>query len=157
MKKRPLTNVAASVRARLSVLRQESGRDYQGLMVQYALERLLYRLSVSSHRERFLLKGAMLFTVWQGAPHRMTRDLDLLGFGDASVESLVGVFQEICAQAVEDDGMVFEASSVKGSGIRAQALYVGLRVTLTALLDSARLPLQIDVGFGDDSGESPRK
>ncbi|RYD34475.1 MAG: nucleotidyl transferase AbiEii/AbiGii toxin family protein [Verrucomicrobiaceae bacterium] len=150
MKKRPLKNVAASVRERLSMLRRESGRDYQGLMIQYALERLLHRLSVSSHRERFLLKGAMLFTIWQGAPHRMTRDLDLLGLGDASIGTLVEVFRGICVQSVQDDGMIFDAASVKGTEIRAEARYVGVRITLTALLDSARLPLQIDVGFGDD-------
>jgi len=150
MKNRPLKNVAASVRERLSMLRRESGRDYQGLMVQYALERLLYRLSVSPYRERFLLKGAILFTIWQGAPHRMTRDLDLLGFGEASIETLVRVFREICTHSVDDDGVIFDAASVKGGEIRAEALYVGVRITLTALLDSARLPLQIDVGFGDD-------
>ena len=83
MKKRPLKNVATSVRDRLATIQRQSGRDYQGLMVQYALERLLHRLSVSAHRERFLLKGAMLFTIWQGSPHRMTRDLDLLGLGDS--------------------------------------------------------------------------
>lgn len=142
--------MAASVRDRLITIQRQSGRDYQGLMVQYALERLLYRLSVSAHRERFLLKGAMLFTIWQGAPHRMTRDLDLLGFGDPSIADLEAVFRELCTLHVEDDGLTLDAVSVKGSEIRAESLYVGVRLVVMAHLGTARFPLQIDVGFGDD-------
>ena len=123
--KKPLKNIAASVRDRLSAIQRQSGRDYQVLMVQYALERLLYRLSVSAYRDRLLLKGAMLFTIWQGAPHRMTRDLDLLGFGDPSIASLEAIFRELCTLVIDDDGLTLDAATVKGSEIRAEALYVG--------------------------------
>jgi hypothetical protein len=143
-------NVAASVRQRLSNVQAQTGRDYQGLMIQYALERLLYRLSVSPYCDRFLVKGAMLFTVWNGSPHRMTRDLDLLGFGDPDIGRIEGIFRELATLSLADDGVVFDSNSVQGSEIRAEALYSGIRIKMGAKLASARLDLQIDVGFGDD-------
>jgi hypothetical protein len=150
MKKRPLVNVGASVRQRLSAIQGKTGRDYQGLMVQYALERLLYRLSVSPHRDRFLVKGAMLFTIWNGSPHRMTRDLDLLGSGDPDIGRLMSVFKDLAALPVGDDGVAFDPGSVQGEAIRAEARYSGSRIEMLARLGSARLQLQIDIGFGDD-------
>jgi predicted nucleotidyltransferase component of viral defense system len=150
MKKRPLVNVAASVRQRLSAIQGKTGRDYQGLMVQYALERLLYRLSVSPHRDHFLVKGAMLFTIWNGSPHRMTRDLDLLGSGDPDIGRLVSIFKDLASLPVEDDGVAFDPDTVRGKDIRAEARYSGCRIEMLARLDSARLQLQIDIGFGDD-------
>lgn len=157
MKKRTVTNVAASVRQRLSIVQGATGRDYQGLMIQYALERLLYRLSISRHRDLFLVKGAMLFTIWNGSPHRMTRDLDLLGFGDPSISGLEKIFKELAVHAAEDDGIVFDDTSVKGAEIRAEARYTGVRIEMLAGLDSARLALQIDVGFGDDYQGRPEE
>jgi len=104
--KKPLSSVAESVRARLLNLRTTPGEDYHELLVRFCLERLLYRLSISAHRERFVLKGAMLFALWQGFLHRRTRDLDLLGFGDPAPESVVAVFKEIVTQSVPvDDGI----------------------------------------------------
>lgn len=147
---RPITHVAASVRDRLLNLHRQSGTEYLRLMNQYALERMLYRLSVSEHRDGFLLKGAMLFTVWQGAPHRMTKDLDLLGFGDPGVAGLIEKFRSLCALDVPDDGVVFDAGSVTGSEIREDASYPGVRIILKGSLGAARLELQIDIGFGDE-------
>lgn len=149
-KARPIVNVAASVRDRLLQQHRESGIDHNRLLNQYALERLLYRLSVSSSRDGFLLKGAMLFTVWhQGTPHRMTRDLDLLGFGDPQVATLEETFRSLCDAAVEADGLVFDVSSVQGAEIREGANYPGVRITMRATLGPARINLQIDIGFGD--------
>jgi predicted nucleotidyltransferase component of viral defense system len=155
MKKRPVTNVAASVRARLSTVQSQTGRDYQGLMIQYALERLLYRLSVSRFRDRFIVKGAMLFTIWNGSPHRMTRDLDLLGFGDPSIQELENIFKELADFPVDDDGIFFDSNTIRGADIRAEARYTGVRIEMIAKLDSARLALQIDIGFGDDFQDRP--
>src|SRR5690242_11984889 len=98
-------NVAASVRARLLNQAKATHADYNQLPIRYAIERLLYRLSVSAHRGAFVLKGAMLFAVWQGSPYRPTQDLDLLGFGERSEARLAGVFRELCALEVEDDGL----------------------------------------------------
>jgi predicted nucleotidyltransferase component of viral defense system len=121
------------------------------------LERLLYRLSQSPHRDRFILKGAMLFVLWQGATHRPTRDLDLLGRGDNSVEEMVRVFGEICRQPVEEDGVVFLSESVRGERLRAEEEYQGVRILLDARQGSARLRLQIDVGFGDAVLPKPQR
>jgi hypothetical protein len=109
----------------------------------------LYRLSVSTHRETFILKGAMLFAVWEGSPHRPTQDLDLLGSGDRSLDRLMSVFQEICATLVEDDGWTFDPSTVEAEDIRTVAEYGGVRVRLTATLGGAVVRVQADIGFGD--------
>ncbi|RYZ92810.1 MAG: nucleotidyl transferase AbiEii/AbiGii toxin family protein, partial [Proteobacteria bacterium] len=156
--KKPLKNVAASVKARLLKIRTETGDDYNELLVRFCLERFLYRLSVSPHRDRFVLKGASLFTLWHGFPHRRTRDLDLLGFGDPRPESVAAVFREIILPAVdEEDGVVFDPVSVEAVEIKSQDEYVGARVTMLAYLESARIPLQVDVGYGDSVIPPPRE
>jgi predicted nucleotidyltransferase component of viral defense system len=145
----PGPNVAASVRARLLNRAKAENTDYNQLLVRYAIERLLYRLSASAHRESFVLKGAMLFAVWEGSPHRPTRDVDFLGFGDRSVSRLVEVFQSLCDVNVEEDGLTFDPASVRADDIRTTDDYGGVRVTLTASMGGAVLRLQADVGFGD--------
>jgi len=97
----------------------------------------------------------MLFALWHETPHRVTRDLDLLGFGESSIEELKTVFGEICAQAVPDDGVIFDPASVKAEPIRAQELYVGVRVDVQGKIGNARTPIQIDVGFGDATAVDP--
>lgn len=141
-------NVAASVRDRLLARARERGEDFQLVLSRYAIERLLYRLSVSRYRDRFLLKGAMLFLVWTGHVYRPTRDLDLLGRGSSNVATLERIFHEICAAEVGDDGLRF-MGPVNGERIRDEEEYQGVRLTLTTLLGKARIPLQVDVGFGD--------
>ncbi len=141
-------NRAASIRARLKQHTDTAKQDFNLTLTRYGLERLLYRLSVSEHAPNFLLKGALLFQLWYGQPHRPTRDADLLGFGPDDVPTLVGVFRDICSIAV-DDGVVFDPASVVGSPIRKDAGYGGVRIDLRATLDGARLTLQIDIGFGD--------
>ena len=141
-------NRAASIRARLKQNPETWKQDFNLTLTQYGLERLLYRLSVSEHAPSFLLKGALLFQLWYGQPHRPTRDADLLGFGPDDVPTLVGVFRSICSIAV-DDGIVFDPESVAGSPIRKDAGYGGVRIDVRATLDGARLALQVDIGFGD--------
>ena len=97
-------NIGASVRARLLDRARAERSDFQILLTRYALERLLYRLSVSAHRERFMLKGAMRFVTWVADPFRPTRDLALLGYGDDDVEAIADTFRSICAEPVADDG-----------------------------------------------------
>ncbi len=141
-------NVAASVRARLKNHADATGDDYNLLLTRYGLERLLYRLSVSKHSSNFLLKGALLFLVWHDLPNRPTRDADLLGFGADDIDSLVAVFQDVCAVPCED-GVQFENDAIHGEAIRKQAGYGGVRIGIPAMLDGAKLALQVDVGFGD--------
>jgi predicted nucleotidyltransferase component of viral defense system len=139
----------ASVRARLLRLARERGEDFQLLLTRYANERLLYRLAMSPHGSRFVLKGAALFTLWTGKPHRATRDVDLLGFGDPSEAHVRSVFSEVLALDVGEDGVVFDASSLDVGPIREDQEYGGVRVTVAARVTSAQVRLQVDVGFGD--------
>ncbi|MEN6633258.1 MAG: nucleotidyl transferase AbiEii/AbiGii toxin family protein [Candidatus Polarisedimenticolia bacterium] len=147
-------NVAASVRARLLRLARERNQEFGLVLLRYALERLLYRMSVSPHADQFLLKGALLFELWFDVPHRPTRDADLLGFGSPEAPRLETVFREICSLE-GNDGVTFPPSAVKAAAIREDARYAGVRVTLLGLIDGARCPVQIDVGFGDAVTPAP--
>jgi predicted nucleotidyltransferase component of viral defense system len=142
-------NIAASVRDRLLALARERGEDFQLILTQYGLERLLYRLSQSGYRNRFILKGAMLFVVWGDQPHRPTRDVDFLAFGDSSEAGLEAIFRELCNVTVEDDGLTLMAHSVQVEVIRDETEYGGIRVRLFGDLAGARVPIQADIGFGD--------
>ncbi|CAM5788438.1 nucleotidyl transferase AbiEii/AbiGii toxin family protein [Ottowia pentelensis] len=141
-------NLPASILARLLTLAKQRGDDYSLLLNRFAMERLLARISVSRHAERFLLKGAMLFALWYDAPHRPTRDADLLGFGPDDEANLMATFREVAAIDL-GDGIVFDPESVKVQAIREDNSYGGTRITLVARIGSARCALQIDVGFGD--------
>lgn len=147
--KRP-RNVAASVRQRLTNRAHERGEDVDLVLIRYALERLLYRLGMSDHRDRFVLKGALLFILWAGEPYRATRDLDLLGFGERDLEALAVTFRALCDMPVEeDDGLEFISESVRVEPMRDEEGYPGARVRLEARLAGARLSVQVDIGFGD--------
>lgn len=147
-------NLAASIRARLKNVADARKQDFNLVLTHYGLERLLYRLSVSPHAPNFLLKGALLFSLWYDVPHRPTRDADLLGFGPDDVESIVAVFQDICRIASED-GVDFDPQQIVGSEIRKEAGYGGVRIEMLAKLDGARLILQVDIGFGDAVTPAP--
>lgn len=145
---RRVRDLAASVRQRLLNLAKSRGEDFQATLTRYGLERFLFRLASSSHREAFLLKGAMLFSVWTGRPHRPTWDVDFLGRGEPDVGRLEGIFSEVCRLEVEDDGLRFDAA-VRGEPIREDQRYAGVRLHARARLGNARISLQMDVGFGD--------
>ena len=143
---------AASLRARLLNVAKATGTDFNLGLVRFALERLLYRLSTSAHADRFVLKGALLFTLWYDLPHRATRNADLLGVGPSDTASMAGVFTDIAAMAgsdAGDDAIVFDPASVRVEVIRKDAGYGGVRVTLNSQLANARCVAQVDVGFGD--------
>lgn len=147
-------NVAASVRARLLNLAKAQGIDFNQVLVRFALERILYRLTQSQHADRFLLKGALLFTLWYDMPHRATRDADLLGFGASDLVSVAETFHDIAAVAV-DDGIAFDPASVTVEEIRKETGYGGVRVIIAGELAKARCKTQIDVGFGDAVTPAP--
>lgn len=146
-----MRNTAASVRQRLFNRAKERGEDVQLTLIRYANERLLYRLSRSEHRERFVLKGATLFSVWSGDWHRATRDIDLLGKGSLDEAALKKLIVAIVSVDCED-GLIFDAASIKVGPIREGQEYEGLRVTFNARIDSVRLKMQVDVGTGDAYG-----
>jgi predicted nucleotidyltransferase component of viral defense system len=150
-------NLPASVKARLANLAREQREDFQELLSRYGRERLLYRLSVSEYNERFILKGALLFAYWTGAPHRPTRDMDLLGYGDPDIALVENLFRDLCTVQVQPDGLVFQPGSVKGERIKDEEKYEGVRLHMIALLEKSRIPLQIDVGFGDRVVPAPEE
>eukprot|EP00456_Euglypha_rotunda_P048994 TRINITY_DN39289_c0_g2_i3.p2 TRINITY_DN39289_c0_g2~~TRINITY_DN39289_c0_g2_i3.p2 ORF type:complete len:110 (-),score=26.97 TRINITY_DN39289_c0_g2_i3:355-684(-) len=104
-------NPAVSIRARLLNVAKAEGTDFNQVLMRFALERLLFRLSQSAHADRFLLKGALLFTLWYDMPHRATRDADLLGFGESDLPSIAQTFRDVASVAVAD-GLVFDPASV---------------------------------------------
>jgi predicted nucleotidyltransferase component of viral defense system len=146
---RPPKNISASVRARLAQRARDRGDDFQLVLTRYANERLLYRLATSVHADRFILKGAALFTLWVGQPHRATRDLDLLGFGDAGEAHLRDVFVEVLGRSMPEDGVAFDVEVLEVGPIRDDQEYGGVRVTTVARIAGAQVRVQVDIGFGD--------
>lgn len=146
-------NLGASVRQRLLDGARTRGEEFNLILTRFAIERLLFRLGQSPHRDRFVLKGASLYTLWtRESPslgYRPTRDLDFWGSGSPDVANVVAIFREVMGFNVEDDGLHFEADSLKGQRMRQEALYEGCRLSLVAVLDGVRIPLSVDLGFGD--------
>jgi len=149
-------NLATSVRQRLFNLAREKGEVFDLILTRYALERLLYRIGQSEWQKKFLLKGAMLFSLWYDVPYRPTRDLDL-GYDSGNVVSLEQIFRSLCSLEVEEDGIIFLPESVRGAEIRDENEYQGVRIQLKANLAGARISLQVDVGFGDVVIPAPEK
>lgn len=145
---KPPRDVGASVRARLLKLAREKGQAFDLILTRFATERLLHRLSTTLHRDRFVLKGAMLMPTWFSDPHRPTRDVDLLGFGDPAPEPMLAVFREICAVEA-NDGIRYDVDALRVELIREELEYGGLRLRTTAHLAGARTAVVIDIGFGD--------
>jgi hypothetical protein len=110
----------------------------QLILRRYAIERLLHRLSISPHRDRFALKGAMLFTAWLEDPFRPTQDLDLLGYGDPAIPSIEAIFRAICQVATDDDGLMFDAAGLRVEPIHEDQQYGGARVKTVAFLGKTR-------------------
>lgn len=139
----------ASIQQRLLNIARQQQRDFQSVLVFYGLERLLYRLGCSRFASQFVLKGALLFTLWGGAAKRPTRDLDLLQLRVVDGPEMETIFREVASLSGNDDGLVFQTNSVRSESIREAQNYGGIRIHLIAVLGNARIPLQIDVGFGD--------
>lgn len=144
--KRDLT---ASVQALLQNKAKASNRPYQEVLQHYGLERFLYRLSRSNHCDQFVLKGALMLRVWDNLEARPTRDIDFLAYAENSIELLVNYVQQICRFEVQDDGVMFDASTVIGERISEDADYQGVRIKFFGYLGRARIPMQLDIGFGD--------
>lgn len=147
-------NLGASVRSKLKNKAQAENKEFNLILTRYALERFLYRLSISEHRDQFLLKGALLFDLWFDVPLRPTRDIDLLGFQLPDASYLLKTFEDLCEIQVED-GVTFDRASIRAEEIRKEANYSGMRVILAAYLDGARSVVQVDVGFGDAVTPAP--
>jgi hypothetical protein len=141
-------DISASIRARLKNIAKEEQTDFNAVLTRYGLERFLYRIGQSVYANQYLLKGALLFNLWYDMPHRPTKDIDLLGFGNHELDYLTSVFKEICLVSA-DDGIVFDESSISAEPIKKEDGYKGTRIELFAELSRARIKIQIDIGFGD--------
>lgn len=150
------TNMAKSVKDRLLNIARKEGRAFDVLLVRFALERLLYRLSISAHRDRFILKGGMLVTVWVADENRVTRDADFLGHGDADPDRLIADFGEIMA-IESDDGLAFDIGALAATVIREEMEYGGVRLKTAAYLERTRIPVTIDIGFGDAMADATQR
>ena len=142
-------DIAASVRQRLLNKARASGRPFSELLQYFAMERFLYRLSKSAHADKFVLKGALMFTVWQAPETRPTMDIDLLGITGNSIDAIAVIAQAICEQDVEPDGLTFDPDSIEVARIMEDADYAGVRVRFRGALGAARIAMQLDIGFGD--------
>ena len=157
MSRHNVTNAPASVRAKLLNKSRLTKRPFSELLQYYAIERFLYRLSISKHRDSFFLKGALMFKAWNTLDHRPTMDIDLLGKTNNSVQNLETVCHDICDQVCPvDDGIVFFSHSVKGTKIQADAEYLGVRIEFQGKLNTAIVNMQIDIGFGDIISPKPQ-
>jgi len=146
----PVKNMTASVRDRLLTTAKDQGVSFNEILRRYAMERLLYRISLSPHRQQFVLKGAMLFLAWTGHDFQLTKDVDFLGSGSDAPDDVAALFRAVCTVPVpEPDGMEFDPDSVTAEQIREDQVYGGVRVSLVGILASARIPVQADIGFGD--------
>ena len=155
MKKDPIRNLPASVHQRLLNLDPARTHDFTPVLRRYAFERWLYRLGKSVHAKSFVVKGAMLFVLWTGDISRKTMDLDLLGIGNITEVGLRRAFSKIGKMKVEPDGLTFDMDSMVVEPIRDEAEYHGLRAKFTARLGNIRIPLQVDVGIGDNVWPEP--
>jgi hypothetical protein len=153
--RRKSKNIAASVRQRLLNKARETGRPFGELLQYFAMERFLYRLSKSHYADNFVLKGALMLTVWEAPLTRPTMDIDLLGRIDNSIETIVRVTGEICRQEVEPDGIDFDIATIEAKRIAEDTDYEGIRVRFRGSLDTARIVIQLDIGFGDIVIPSP--
>lgn len=154
---RALKNPAASIRDRLLKHAKAHGDEYQRTLTRFAIERLLFRLSRTEARDSYILKGAMLFATWPGHVFRPTGDLDLLGHGDPRPAAIAEVFIRICQIEAPEDAVIFNPSTLNVGALREDEKYQGARLTVRARLGTAVIPVQVDVGFGDQVYPPPTR
>ena len=153
MAKAPQNNSVTSIKQRLLNLARQGQRDFGIVLLAYALERLLFRLSISEHRESFILKGGMLVTLWTIDQSRFTRDIDFLSVGSDDGNTLIDIFNNILSIDTED-GLKFDTTALTATQIRDDKVYGGVRLKTTAYLDKTKIPITIDIGFGDSITDS---
>jgi hypothetical protein len=142
-------DIGASVRQRLLNQSRAQARPFQELLQYFAMERFLYRLANSSVVDHFVLKGALLLTAWQAPLSRPTMDIDLAGRTSNELDHISEVVRSVCSVRAEPDGIEFDTTSIEVARIKEGAEYEGVRVAFIATLAKARIPMQIDIGFGD--------
>lgn len=153
--KKNIANIQASVRARLQSAAKDSRRPFAEILQYYGMERFIYRICKSIHSRHFILKGALLFTAWDIPQRRTTLDIDLLARCDNQINTIEKIMKDICKTSVPSDGLVFDHETMRCQRIKEDADYDGVRVRFTGFLDRARIPMQIDIAFGDTVFPAP--
>lgn len=148
-------DVAASIHARLLRPARARGEVFDLTLARYAAERFLYRLGASEARERCILKGASLLSVWLAEPYRATRDIDLLASGRVDEPAIRALVTVVCEVPCPEDGLRFDAQALVVEDITAGQEYVGKRARLRAFLGKASIAVHIDFGVGDAVGLAP--
>ncbi len=147
--KREIKNLKASIRARLQNKASETSRAFAEVLQYYGMERFLYRFSRSKYADKFILKGALMFTVWDVTERRPTRDIDFAADYDNKVDTIEKVIKNVCNISVEEDGLEFDSETVNGEKIKQDAVYEGVRMKFVGFLERAKIPMQVDVAFDD--------
>ena len=147
--RKDVKNIQASVRAQLQNKAKEANRPFAEVLQYYGMERFLYRFSRSKYVDKFILKGALMFTVWQVPQRRTTLDIDFSARYDNQIATIEKVIRDVCKVSVTSDGLVFDSQTVKGQKIKEDADYEGVRVKFRGFLERSRIPMQIDIAFGD--------
>lgn len=147
--KKDITNIQASIRARLQNKAKEANQAFAEVLQYYGMERFLYRFSRSKYADKFILKGALMFTVWQVPERRTTLDIDFSARYDNQIMTIEEIIKDVCGVEVIPDGLIFDSKTVKGIKIKEDADYEGVRVKFLGFLERARIPMQIDMAFGD--------
>jgi len=147
--KKDITNIQASIRARLQNKAKEANQTFAEILQYYGMERFLYRFSRSKYADKFILKGALMFTVWQVSERRTTLDIDFSARYDNQIAAIEKIIKDVCKVEVTPDGLIFDATTVKGKKIKEDTDYEGVRVRFLGFLERARIPMQIDMAFGD--------
>lgn len=150
-------NLEESIYSRLKNVAKLRKRPVQEILKYYAMERFLYRLSVSTHQSSFYLKGGLMLMVWDPMSHRATVDIDLLAKTSNSIANLQKIINEVCTIEVIPDGMVFASNTLKLSGAQLEAEYSGISAAFSAQLFTAKLPMRIDFRFSDTILPHPAK
>jgi len=148
--KEPVKNIAASVLSRLRNQAEELNRPFAEVIQYFVMERFLYRLSKTNYANKFILKGGLLFYVWNLPLRRPTRDIDFRGYVSGNRTTLLKIINDVIAVSAPEDGLMFDSQSVSVEETQIDADYHGTRIKLIALLERARIPVQIDIGFSDE-------
>lgn len=157
MTKRPLKNVASSVRERLLNEAKKRARTFNEVLQYFAIERFLFRLAQSPHATKFVLKGAIMLSAWRAPLTRPTMDVDLLGRTANDVEAVAAIFRDVCAVVAVDDGLTFDPATLEAERIAEDAMYGGVRVRVRGQLGTARVVVQVDVASEIASYPSPSR
>lgn len=140
-----------SIKAKLKNHAVKSGRLYNEILTMYLLERLLYRVSISKYKDKFILKGGvLLYMMFDKKYPRATADVDFLAKEISNdMEQIKNVFTEILSVSYDSDFIVYSLDSLSVSEIAKGNSYSGVKVSVISYLGNVRQKLFIDIGFGD--------